>query len=241
MTILSELQKKKLGLLDLIALGYDLYLKNIRLFLSLNCMALPFFIILIIPQNSANFPNSVNLLFALLNQIFYFFVFVPCYSATVCILVENCVLGEQNQPKNIVDRIIYRIFPLLCLSIRFSLNLFARLLLMIIPGIIYYVNNGFVLFALILRSQTGKSAFQYSRLLIKGNWRRVFFYNLISYMTVFGVLIIFDTIINIIFVGSPSPLLLLAKILSFSLYIFATFGLTISGVLLFLNLEFQKR
>jgi hypothetical protein len=194
-------------------------------------MAIPFLIIMSIINDLNNF------LFIGLYSIFYFFVFIPFYSVGVCIIVENCVLGEQNQPKNIVDRISYQIFPLIGLSIRFSLNLFTRLLLLIIPGIIYYVNNGFCLYALILRRQIGKSAFQYSRLLIKGNWWKVFFYDLTLYITIFGVQIISNKILNTILVGSP----VLVKILSLTLYIFATFGITISGVLLFLNLDFRKR
>ncbi len=237
MSFLSKLQDKKLGLLELISLGYDLYLKNIRLFLGFNYIALPFIIIGIIIITSAySSSNSAAYVLMILYLIFYFCVFIPFYSAAVNILVEDCVLKKQIQPKNVIKRIGNRIFSLVALYVRFYLNSFVRYLLLIIPGIIYEINNGFLGSALILRDQTGKSAFQYSRLLVKGNWWRVFFYRFIVILTIFGTQIIFDTILNSIFVDLP----LLNSILSAILFIFATFGIPISGVLLFLNLEFQK-
>ena len=235
MSFLSKLKDKKLGLVELISLGYHLYFKNIRLFLGFNFIALPFIIIsnIISAYSSSNLAAYFLLIFY---SIFYFFVFFPFYIAAISILVEDCVLNKQIQPKNVIKRIGNRIFSLVALYVIFSFNFFVRSLLLIIPGIIYFVNNFFFDYALILRDQTGKSAFQYSRLLVKGNWWRLFFYSFIVNLTIFGTQIIVDTILNSIFVDLP----LLTSILSAILLIFATFGISISGVLLFLNLEFQK-
>lgn len=231
MSILSELQSKKLQVLELIALSYNLYLKNIRIFLALNCTVLPFFVII-----STINPNSFGLLFSAFYLVFYYFIFIPLYSASICILVENCVLNKEIQIGSSIRKIRYFALPILSLSIRFILNFSGRVLLFIIPGIIYYMRNQFFIPALVLRNQVGKATFQYSRMLVRGNWWRVVLYNFVIYIASFGLFHVVTKITKI-FIGFP----LLAVLVSLVLYIFVSFGVSISGVLLFLNLDFQKR
>ncbi|MBD2775076.1 hypothetical protein [Iningainema tapete] len=146
-------------------------------------------------------------------------------------------MAEKPQLKIVFKRILHRILPLIGLNIRCGIIYFLRCLLLIVPGIIYIVNNGYYANALILRDQRGKAAFQYSRSLVKGNWWRVFFLNLLSFITVVGLQAIMNKILSSVIANSP----ILISVLSITLANLVSLGVVISGVLLFLNLDFQKR
>ncbi|GAA6618622.1 hypothetical protein [Scytonema sp. NUACC26] len=238
MNILYELQSKKLGLLELISLGFDLYLKKNRIFLSTILIHLPFTIILIGFATSLNYSQNSFLWF--LYYIFYFFyifVIVPIYGSTLSILTETCVLQEKIQPKAIAKRIFSRILSISGLWMKFSIIMSLRSLLLIIPGIIYGVNNGFCLTSFILRDQRGKAAFQYSQSLVKGNWWKAFFFSLLTYLISFGLQGIFRKILSSAIANSP----ILVAVLSTVLTQVIALGVSIAAVLLFLNLEFQKQ
>ncbi|MDZ7952125.1 hypothetical protein [Nostoc sp. DedQUE09] len=238
MSTLSELQSKKLGLFELISLGFDIYLKKNRLFLGFLLIYLPFVIILIGFSESISYNfNSLFLSLSFLFYIFYIFVIVPIYVVTLSLLTESCVFQENIQPKAIVRRILSRILPLIGLWVRFSLTSSLLFLLLIVPGIIYSVNNGFCLQAFILRDQRGKAAFQYSRTLVKGNWWKTFFLSLLSYIIVFGLQGIFNKILSTVIANYPIVVVVISNVLAQVIGL----GVTIGGVLLFLNLEFQKQ
>jgi hypothetical protein len=237
MSILSDLQTRKLGLFELIAMGFDLYLKHFLRFFSFFCITLLPFLILI--QIFALNPtqNSFFLVFIWIFYIFYFFVALPVYSLALSILTERYTLGENPHLNIVIRQALLRLLPLIGLSIRFFINFYLRLLLFIIPGIIYAVNNGYYALALILRDQRGKAAFQYSRSLVKGNWWKVFFFNILTLIIAFGLQILMTRVLNNVIANSP----VLVAVLSGILAILLTLGVPIGGVLLFLNLEFQKR
>ncbi len=236
MSILYDLQNKKLGLFELIAMGFDLYLNNFRIFVSLLCTYLPFVIIINIIAPYALFNLSLLILYY---SIFLFFLILvlPFYTTALAILTERFVMAEKPQLKIVFKRILHRILPLIGLNIRCGIIYFLRCLLLIVPGIIYIVNNGYYANALILRDQRGKAAFQYSRSLVKGNWWRVFFLNLLSFITVVGLQAIMNKILSSVIANSP----ILISVLSITLANLVSLGVVISGVLLFLNLDFQKR
>ena len=238
MSTLSELQSRKLGLLELISIGFDLYLKNFRLFLGLYCMVLPFSTIFIIFSSlGASFSTPVLPILYFFFYLFHFIVVIPSYTAAISIIIEGLVLGERPQLKIVVRRILSCILPLTGLNIRFGLNYFFRFLLLIIPGIIYQINNGYYATAFILRDQRGKAAFEYSKTLVKGNGWRLFFFYLIIGLTNVGLLRILEKILSIMIVNSP----ILVAVLSNALIGLVGLGVGVSVILIFLNLEFQAR
>ncbi|MCW5315157.1 hypothetical protein GTQ43_15475 [Nostoc sp. KVJ3] len=238
MSTLSELQSRKLGLLELISIGFDLYLKNFKVFLSLYCIFLPFSSIVIISSSfRVSFSNPIFSILSFLFFLFYTIVILPSYTAATAIIIEGSVLGERPQLKAVIRRILSCILPLIGLNIRFGINYFFRILLLIVPGIIYLINNGYYSIAFILRDQRGNAAFEYSKTLVKGNWWRVFFFYLILTLTSFGLLRIFDKILTISIANSP----LLVTVLSNALVGLVGQVVGVSGVLIFLNLEFQTR
>lgn len=236
MSILSDLQTKKLGLFELIALGCDLYLKHFRSFFLLLCLVLPFSIILQIlslniPSNSALFiPLSIYCLF-------YVFVVTPTYIMAVSIFTEGYVLEENPQLDVVIRKILPRIIPFTGLNLRYIIGYSLRLLLLFVPGIIYSVNNGYFAIAFVLRDQRGKAAFQYSRSLVKGNWWKVFFFTILVLTTSFGLQTLTSTVLNSIITNSPILVAVLSNILTSLVLV----GVGISSVLLFLNLDFQKQ
>ena len=236
MSILSDLQTKKLGLFKLIALGYDLYLKHFRSFFILLCLMLPFSIIFQIL--SLNIPlNSILFIPLSIYYSFYIFVIIPTYVMAIFIFTEGYVLEENPQFDVVIRKILPRIIPFIGLSLRYIIGYFLRLLLFFVPGIIYSVNNGYFAIAFVLRDQRGKAAFQYSRSLVKGNWWKVFFFTMLVLTTNFGLEILTSTVLNSIITNSPILVAVLSNILTSLVLV----GVGISSVLLFLNLDFQKQ
>jgi hypothetical protein len=236
MSILSDLQTKKLGLFELIVMGFDLYLKHFRSFFSLLCILLPFSIISQILV--LNLSSNSNLLIPFwLFYIFYFFVVIPVYGIAFAILTEGYILGENRQLNVAIRGILSQIIPLNCLSIRFFTIFYLSFLLLLVPGVIYGVNNGYYALAFILRDQRGKAAFQYSRSLVKGNWWKVFFFYVLFYIIIFGFQVVMNKTLSSVIVNFP----VLVTILSSTLAMVVSLGVAVSNVLLFLNLEFQKQ
>jgi hypothetical protein len=236
MSILSDLQTKKLGLLELIAMGCDLYLKHFRSFFILLCVVLPFSIILqFLSLNLSS--NSLLLIPFSIYYVFYLFVIIPAYTMALCIFTEGYVLGENPQIDVVTRKILSRLMLLVGLNIRYTIGILLRFLLLFIPGIIYYVNNSYCTTAFVLRDQRGKAAFQYSRSLIKGNWWKVFFFTTLVLMACFGLQELTSTVLNSIITNSR----ILVAVFSNILTSLVLGGVGISGVLLFLNLDFQKQ
>jgi hypothetical protein len=237
MSILSDLQTKKLGLLELLAMGFDLYLRRFQGFLTLFCVTyLP---LLIIYQSIVLNPpsNSILQISYSLFSMFLFLILGPVYTTALAILTEGYVLGERPQVDVAIRQVLSRILPLTGLNIRFFIIFYLRFLLLIIPGMIYAVNNGYFGLSFILRDQRGKAAFQYSRSLVKGNWWKVFFFNPLIFTINFGLDRLISKFLSSFIVTS-------SQLVTLSPFVFVSFvalGFEISRILLFLNLEFQKK
>lgn len=236
MSILSKLQNKNLGIFEILAMGYSLYFNNFRAFAILVCILLPFSIITDILAGYASINPSLLILTAILSIFFGLFV-VTIYTPAIAILVEDIVLNKETRVNVALKQVVNRAFPLVKLNIRFFINLYLRIFLFIIPGIIYSVNNIFYYVTYILRDQRGKSAFKYSSSLVKGNWWKVFFFSLLVSLNAFGALFFFHQIVSIFIPNYPIIVSIISSILTF----FFGVGIVISTVLLFLNLDFQKR
>jgi hypothetical protein len=237
MSILSDLQTRKLGLLELIAMGYNLYLKHFRIFFGLLCIILPFLIIFealvkLLPSNPILWIIPYMFFGA-----FYSLVVIPVFTSALAIIAEGYILGENPKLNVAIRRALHLILPLIGLNMRFFIIFYLRLLLLIVPGVIYGINNSYFILALILRDQRGKAAFQYSRSLVKGNWWKVFFFSVLIVLLAYGLQILINKNLGNVIINSP----VLVSILSSIISNLAALGVGISAVLLFLNLEFQNR
>ncbi|MBD2169536.1 hypothetical protein H6G04_34835 [Calothrix membranacea FACHB-236] len=239
MSILFKLRNRKLGFFELLVMGFNLYLKHFRSFFSLVCMISTFSAIFqFFPLNIIEFLFNGNYFICyLLFTLFYFFVVEPVSTIIFAIFVESYILGGNPQLNITIQGILPRIMQLNWLSITFNTIFMLRLLLIVVPGVIYLVNNIYYYLAFILRDQKGEAAFQYSRALVKSNWWEVFFFYVLSGIITFVSNELMNKIISSIIINSPISV----TILSSTLTSLVLFGVGISKVLLFLNLEFQKK
>lgn len=239
MSIISEIKNKKLGLVEILVLGYELYLKNLKLYLTLFCaLILPSFIIIIVIRDYTITQNS-NLILILVDFLytgFYFLVYIPIYSMSLAAATENFLLNRETRFKTLMSRIFADIGTLVNLNFRLSIAFILRSFLLVVPGIIYIVNNGYCIYAFVLRGQKGKAAFNYSRTIVKGNWWRVFFFDILVIFTILCLKIILNKVLNTI------PFLNYLTVLFLSSLIpqFVLIGTSIGSILLFMNLDYQK-
>lgn len=239
MSILSELQSRKLGLIELILMGFDVYFKNLKpILLAFAVILLPFMIILgalvYLVQIDPN--RSVILWIWYLGFLILVLLMSLIYFIALSIITENFVNDRKTSYQSVVRQIASSFIPLFLLGIRFGINYFLRCLLLFIPGIIYLVNNQYYGLAFILRDQRGKAAFAYSRSIVKGNWWRVLFFGFLSNFVIFGLQKIFSKALNTV------PLIndFIASVLSQVLPQFIAIGIGVGAILLFLNLDYQK-
>jgi hypothetical protein len=239
MSILSELQSRKLGLIELILMGFDVYFKNLKpILLAFAVILLPFMIILEALVYLVQIDPNRSVIFWIWYLGFLILVSLMSliYFIALSIITENFVNGRKTSYQSVVRQIASSFIPLFLLGIRFGINYFLRCLLLFIPGIIYLVNNQYYGLAFILRDQRGKAAFAYSRSIVKGNWWRVLFFGFLSAFVIFGSQAPFkNTLSTVPFIND-----FIASVLSQVLPQFIAIGIGVGSILLFLNLDYQK-
>jgi len=232
MDILDELQARRLGFMELFSLGWLIYLKNFKSIIIAYCLtSLPFLIgyqlLFVAIQDS---PSLVLLIF--LPSIFILNVAGLAYYIAVAIITENFLHKKSSNP---YQMIYSRLLPLFRLSLRVGVGYFLRFLLLIVPGIIYLVRNTFFGLALILRDQRGKAALDYSVTIVDGNGWFVFALTFVPLILTFLLQYLLASLLGLI---SSNPILI--QVLAPALSSILVIGFGISGILLFINLEYQK-
>lgn len=237
MSILSELQSRKLGLIELMSMGFDVYLKNLKPILLVFCtIYLPFLIIFSAFVISLENNSSPSGLFWILYCLSWIILTITSliYFIAISVITENYVYGINTNYHSVIKKIFLQIFHLFFLSFRFGINYFLRAILLLIPGIIYLINNQYYGLAFILRDKRGKAAFAYSRSIVKDNWWRVFFFVFLFGLIPIFLQRIFNQLLSIIMNS------FWAYLLSQTLISFIGIGIGLGGILLFFNLEFLK-
>lgn len=281
MSILSQLQSRKLGLVDLLFMGFDVCLDNLQpilmvlitTWLSAVIISLPLGLLMIKLFSEVSWQNSPSgLLLALFMALFattfllfsiVLIVILVYFFVGISLITDNAVNERNTSYQSIVNKTISNIIPLFFLGLRFFLNCLLRVLPLLIPVIIsaisdqlswlllipifyiatiililiYAVKNHYYGLAFILRDKKGKEAFAYSRSLVKGNWWRVFFFGFL----VLFVLSTLQSAFTMVLSSSPYLNNIWFTSLAAICYQLVVIGTNIGGILLFLNLEFQKR
>lgn len=168
MRILTEIQNKRLGLIELLSMGFDIYLKNLKS-ISVIFLVTVFPFQLFLSMFIAIQENGIVIsgIYLALFFIIYigFIIPVMVYYIAISILVEQLIHEQKTNYGNIIKIIISRLIPLTILTIKFSINFYLRFLLLFIPGLIYFVNNGYYGLAFILRDQRVKQLLLIAELL----------------------------------------------------------------------------
>ena len=230
----SELRNKEFGIIDLIKSGWQIFQKNffsifvILLVISFTFNALVFLATLALPGLSGSL-YSLDLLLSL-------WLFIALQ-----LITEHDVLDKKITAWSALKRSSSRLNSALCASFLFAFLVILRLLL-IIPGIIYYVNTAFFLHAVGLRNQGWKAAIVYSRNIVKGHFWKVFFTSFSIWLTVFLFpTFIFYYLVSVILglIGQGSNLFLVYFIPAcfVDLTIFLN---VIVGTVFFLNMDYRK-
>lgn len=237
MTILSELQNKELGLIRLISMGFDIYQKNLRSILLIFCtIYLPFLIIM--SAFTYDFQDNPDLSSL---GLFYVILIVAgivgmIFYVAASIITVNYLHGRNTSYKNVKQKILSSLFPLCWLSFIFLINYILRCFLLLIPGIIYLINNQYYILAFVLRDERGGDTFSYSRSVVEGDWWKVFFFYILNGLFAFALQFIF----SISFDTIPFINEFWVYLLSQTLPSFIVIGMSIASVLLFLNMDFLK-
>lgn len=117
-------------------------------------------------------------------------------------------------------------------NIILGIFLWGLTLLLIIPGIIYYVYWLFVLYVVILQDKSGKSALDYSKTIVKGRWWKVAGYSLVFWILSLIVGIIAGAsywFLSNNFLTSIAIGTLINVVLSFFIVVFTIFFINFDG------------
>ncbi|MGK7880943.1 MAG: hypothetical protein AB4060_12700 [Crocosphaera sp.] len=168
------------------------------------------------------------------------------YYKTIVLVTYNYINQRPFKNDSLLREVFDNFFSLWLLMLRIAINYSLRSLLLIVPGIIYLINNFSVPFAFIFRQEKIQHAFTYNSIIMKGNTGRVFslfLYPFIIYM-VFALFInvFFSSLID----GSSTINNSSSYPLGFSLFmqiiLIVLYPILINAYLcLFLNAEAQKR
>ncbi len=259
MNIIGQLKTKKLTSRQLLSMGFYVYKKTLNhIFLLLSLIYLPVVLILALIEHyignqfiqllSTNFSSSTLILYLSFYLIMGLtgLVIFTLYYKTIVLVSYDYIYQRPFKYGTLSKEVFNNLFSLWFLMLRIAINYGLRCLLLIVPGIIYLMNNLSVPFAFIFRQEKIKHAFTYNSIVMKGNTGRVFslfLYPLIIY-------IVFALFINIFFVSftdSSSTINNSSSVpFGFSLFIriilAVLYPILINAYLcLFLNAESQKR
>ncbi len=103
----------------------------------------------------------------------------------IAYIVKQWIDGENVSFKEAIKKSLSRWFFAVWTNILLGIFLFLLTLLLVIPGVIYYVYWIFVIQVVVLHNKSWNDALDYSKNIVKGRWWKV-----LGYSLVFGTLMI---------------------------------------------------
>lgn len=152
----------------------------------------------------------------------------------IAFVVERSLAGEDIGYRRALRVSISRWGSAIGTNILAGLIIFGLFLLLIIPGVIWYVYYTFIVFVVVLRGTGGKTALDYSKSLVKGKWWKVFGITLL--FIILGFIIYF--IVDIPFWFAPENIL--TYTISYTIGDIFNALFTVALVVFFLNLDYLK-
>ncbi|MBW4446630.1 MAG: hypothetical protein KME38_07070 [Spirirestis rafaelensis WJT71-NPBG6] len=240
--MIYELKNKELGIVRLLSISLDVYLKNIRFILAIIVtINLPIAILnKIVSFLSNDLKETANWEILIFVYILDFLLIIPrsLPEMAVVLMVERYLIGEKTNFFTTLKRVFSYLLKFNCLKLKVSLGVFLGFLLFVIPGIIFSTNYYFLPQSFILRDQRGKAALSYSEFLVKGNWWKVFLFGINQILISFGLYFIKSHISEALtfnFINYFIKLIvgnMISYLISSLFYVVNT--------LLFLNLDYRK-
>lgn len=152
----------------------------------------------------------------------------------IAFVVERSLNGEDIGYRGALRQSFSRWGSVIGTSILAGLIILGLTLLLIVPGIIWFIYYTFIEYVVILRGKGGKTALDYSKSLVRGHWWKVF-----------GITLLFTilTFISYWIVGLPfwfAPENVLTEVISGTLGDIVAALFTVALVVFFLNLDYLK-
>ncbi len=182
------------------------------------------------------FQSVDNNLFAILLVIFLFSlqgIFSLIASMSIAVIVERVISQKEVSAIEAVTLAFSKLGKGILTSLYLFVIVFALTLLFVIPGIIYSNYYLFVLYVVALRNKSGGEALDYSKMLVEGQWWRVFGV-LLGAALIFGIAELAISLPLSLISNSPYMAIITNAITLFSNVIF-----TVMPIVLFLNSDFS--
>ncbi|MBD2772582.1 hypothetical protein [Iningainema tapete] len=238
--MLAQIRNKELGIVELLSLGWNVFIKNLNAILIIIFLIdLPVEILEAAAITLSNQVIKVTIIF-----LFFWLRIIPlCLSGMAVIFIaERYIYGEKIR----YDKALAKSFSRLNLGLFFLLrsgNIVSFfLLLLIIPGIIYWIKLYFVFHVCILRENASQSALRYSASLVKGRWFRSFF-TIVSLIFIIFIpaFVIPIFLLSLLPLSPESPFTNFVYIVvSQMIFMLAFYLFTVVNTVFFLNLDYRK-
>lgn len=240
MEMITDVQKIKttqMGIFELFWEGWKHYSTNfLKILLIIICIYVPInTIVLLIPVHESLQDDPVRLM-QLYGRIYQFLeTWVGCIATVgIAAIVEGTILGTDLSWGDAMRRGFTRWGSAVGTSIVAAFILLGLTLLLIVPGIIWTVYYAFWLYVVALRNIGGKTALDYSKNLVVGQWWRVL-----------GIIIVIAVanLVAIFIAGIPSWFLpdnVILNILSDTILDVISGLFTVTSIVFFLNTDYLK-
>ena len=236
-TDVQRIRTHQMGIFELFREGWKYYSANfLRILLIIICIYIPInTIVLLIPVHESLLDDPVRLtqLYARIYQGFE--TLIGCIATVgIAAIVEGAISGTNLSWGDAMRKGFSRWGSAVGTSILAGFILLGLTLLLIVPGIIWTVYYTFWLYVVALRNIGGKTALDYSKNLVVGQWWRI--------LGIIIVIALADLITNLI-VGIPSWFLpdnLILNVLSDTTLDVISGLFTVTSIVFFLNTDYLK-
>lgn len=170
--MISELRNKEFGIIELIARGWKVFKDN---FISILIIALIINLALLLTIIVVVYANDQLLSIDVLNLLNYIASLIS--GMAVIFIAERYICGKKIGYRKALAKSFSRLISAFVVSINAGFIILVLSLLLIIPGIIFWIKYYFIFHACVLRennSNDHNSALDYSSSLVKGRWLRSF-------------------------------------------------------------------
>jgi hypothetical protein len=168
--MVNELQEREFGLLSVLSMAWSVYCQRLRAILIIT-------LIVYIPTNIIEFfilmnVEKVESYMKFVMNLEMFIGVIACMG--IAIIVEKAVKNEDVDWKTALSQSFASWNKCVVTNLSAGLRVLGWTLLLIVPGIIWFIYYYFVTQIVALRGISGIKVLDYSKALVKGRWWRTF-------------------------------------------------------------------
>jgi hypothetical protein len=181
--MIADIKQKKYGVEDLLEAGWQIWVQNFKdILMVVLCVYLPINLIrALIPfdflVNAYGIPGY-RIIHFLLNLVGFL------YLVSLTIIVDRAVEGQRLPWTDAIKRALPKWGKVVWTELLWMVIIIAGLICFLVPGVIYQNYYIFMVSVVVLRDRSGKSALDYSRSLVSGQWWRIFGIGLFLFLVI---------------------------------------------------------